>query len=133
MAGTAVLVEDNLMFALRVTPGLQRLGYQVRTVAAGTGAVDRIAIAEPTLLVISLAGRGAAELIRAVRGRDALASLPVLGYAGHVERELLQAGRDAGADLVAPNSAVVKALPEVLDKLRRRRETGDEPDEWDED
>jgi hypothetical protein len=60
-----------------------------------------------------------------------LAGVGIIGYAGHVERRFFQEGREAGADLVVPNSAIRKALPEVLAKLERLR-AGEAPadEEW---
>jgi hypothetical protein len=61
-----------------------------------------------------------------------LSDLPVVGYAGHVERHHFQAGRDAGATLVVPNSAMRKALPQILEKLNARLAQQDLTD-WPED
>jgi CheY-like chemotaxis protein len=128
-APTAVVVDDNLMFAMMVEPALKRLGYQTETVSGGPSTVQDLAAAPPDLIFVNLASArsGGPDLVRRIRGRPELARTPLVGYAGHVERHLFQAGREAGADLVVPNSAVRKAIPEVLEKLRRR--TAGAPDE----
>ena len=125
----AVIVDDNLMFAMMIEPQLRRLGYQVRTVSTAPVSPDVFASPAPDLLVVNMTSTrfSAADLIREVRARPELAKVPVIGYAGHVEREHFQAGRDAGADLVVPNSAVRASLAEVLEKLKRR--LAGEPDE----
>ena len=130
----ATLVDDNLMFTMRVEPALRALGYRVRTLAGGPAAAGAIEQAAPALVLVNLAANRSpgADLVRALRALPAVERTPVLGYAGHVERHLFQAGRDAGCDLVVPNSAITSALPEVLRKLERRlagEETGDEQDE----
>jgi CheY-like chemotaxis protein len=129
----AVLVEDNLMFAMMVEPSLRRLGYQVRTLAGGPAAAAQVAALHPEILFVNLASSRVegADLVRQLRAEEALASTPIIGYAGHVERQHFQAGREAGATLVVPNSAMRKALPEVLAKLHRRL-AGDQT-EWPED
>jgi len=126
----AVLVEDNLMFSAMVEPQLRRLGYAVRTLSGGPSTVEQIAEAPPDVLLINLTSNRyvGVELVRALRSRPELAAMGVVGYAGHVEREFFQAGRDAGADLVAPNSAIRASLAAVLEKLARRRAGGDS--EW---
>ena len=119
---TAVLVEDNLMFALPLQAALKNCGYEVLTLAGRPSDLDRVVGALPSLLVINLAGRfSGAEFIRTLRSCPELSELPIVGYAGHVERDRLQQGLAAGADLVAPNSAMHRAMPEVLAKLEKRR------------
>lgn len=126
----AILVEDNLMFAMMIEPTLRRLGYQVRTIAGGPQTSEQVAVLSPALLFVNLASSrcDGPALVRALRGTASLETTPIIGYAGHVERQHFQAGREAGATLVVPNSAMRKALPEVLEKLQRRL-AGDQT-EW---
>jgi len=131
--GTAVLVEDNLMFGMMIEPTLRRLGYQVRTLAGGPMTAGQVAALKPAIIFVNLASSrcdGSAQ-VRALRGEEPLSATPIIGYAGHVERHHFQAGRDAGATLVVPNSAMRKALPAVLEKLQHRL-AGDQS-EWPED
>ena len=125
----AVIVDDNLMFAMMIEPQLRRLDYHVRTVSTAPAALDALASPTPDLLIVNMTSSrfSAAELIREVRARPELAKVPIVGYAGHVEREHFETGREAGADLVVPNSAVRASLPQVLEKLKRR--LAGEPDE----
>src|SRR5687767_5558707 len=119
----AVLLEDNLMFAMSVEPALKRLGYQVRTLAPGPDAAAKTAAAAPELIFLNLTTTRCSgpDLIRELRAQPGLEATAIIGYAGHVESEYLHAGLEAGADLVVPNSALRAALPEVLEKLRRMR------------
>ncbi|MFN3652301.1 MAG: hypothetical protein ACK47B_22215 [Armatimonadota bacterium] len=121
-APLAIIADDNLMFAMMAEPALKRCGYRTRTLSGGPGSAARIAAEAPELVLVNLASTRypGADLIRDLRAEPATAETPVIGYAGHVERDLLQAGRDAGATLVVPNSAISRALPEVLEKLQRR-------------
>lgn len=109
------------MFGMALEPALRRLGYQVRTLGGGEGLVGRIAAAQPALVLVNLTSTRfpGAETVRELRSRAELAGVGIVGYAGHVERSFFQEGREAGADLVVPNSAIRKALPEVLAKLER--------------
>ena len=118
----AVLLEDNLMATVPLIAALQACGYQVHTEAVAPDLAERIVRLRPQLVVVSLAARRFDPLavIQAVRRDPAGSALPILAYAGHVERELLQAGLNAGADMVAPNSALRGSLPEVLAGLTRR-------------
>jgi len=131
---TVVLVEDNLMFAMMIEPALKRLGYQTRTIPGGSTTVADLAAAPPAVAFVNLASSrvDGAALVRGFRSQPELADLPVVGYAGHVERRHFQAGRDAGATLVVPNSAMRKALPQILEKLNARLANQD-PTDWPED
>ncbi|MGV3724078.1 MAG: response regulator [Actinomycetota bacterium] len=129
-----VLVEDNLMFAMMIEPTLKRLGYQARTLPGGPTTAADLAAAPPAVVFVNLASSrvDGPALVREIRMRPELSELPVVGYAGHVEREYFQAGRDAGATLVVPNSAMRKALPQILEKLNARLSNRDSTD-WPED
>jgi DNA-binding response OmpR family regulator len=129
----AVLLEDNLMFAMSLEPALRQLGYQVRTLGGGADPVDRVVAAQPGLVLVNLTSTRfpGANTVRELRSRSEMAGVGIIGYAGHVERHFFQEGREAGADLVVPNSAIRKALPEVISKLERLR-AGEAPsdDDW---
>jgi len=118
----AVVVDDNLMFAMMVEPQLKRLGYAARTLSGSPSAAAAIAELRPALVVVNLTSTRypGPALVRELRAREELADTAIIGYAGHVEREFFEAGREAGADLVVPNSAVRASMAEVLEKLRRR-------------
>lgn len=128
---TVVLVEDNFMLSMMIEPVLQRLGYATRTLMGTGDAAAQVAALAPAIVLINLtstryAGPG---LVRELKARPELTGVGIIGYAGHVERHFFEAGRAAGADLVVPNSAMRKALPEVLEKLQRRLTGTDDP-EW---
>lgn len=120
-APRAALIDDNLMFGMMVEPGLKRLGYQVRSSAGGPGTVAALEAFAPELVVINLTSQrySGPGLVRELRASPALAGVPILGYAGHKEKHFFGEGQEAGCTLVAPNSAMRKVLPEVLEKLHR--------------
>lgn len=123
-APLAVLIEDNLMFAMMVEPQLKRLGYRVRTLAPAPDTAEKLAGERPELILVNLttARVPGPDVVRALRATEALAGVAIVGYAGHVEREYFESGREAGASLVVPNSAIRASLAEVLEKLKRRGE-----------
>ncbi len=115
----AWVVDADLMGASAVAAALRRLGYEATISAPSVGLPERLAGERPALVLVNLAMPGDAGpgLIRAVRSLAGGAELVILGYAGHVERAALAAGRQAGADGVAANSAVRGSLGEVLRHL----------------
>jgi CheY-like chemotaxis protein len=128
----AVLIEDNLMFAMMIEPVLRRLDYEVRTVSTAAAGLAAISADRPDLVLVNLGSTrfSGGEVVTSIRAHPEFGALPVVGYAGHVERHLFQAGREAGADLVVPNSAIRAALPEVLEKLRRRLGGASDEEDW---
>ena len=131
---TAVVVDDNLMFAMMVEPALKRLGYAAGTLSGGPTVLEEIARRAPAVVFVNLTSTrySGPDLVRALRAHRQTAETPIVGYAGHVERHFFQEGLDAGADVVVPNSAIRKAIPQVLEKLHRRRAGGPD-EEWPED
>ena len=125
----AVVIDDNLMFAAMVEPQLKRLGYEVTTLSRPPVDAAEVAALAPALILVNLASERSpgADTVRGLRARPELVNTPLIGYAGHVEQHLLHAGRDAGADLVVPNSAIRAGMPQVLEKLGRRWTGEEEP------
>lgn len=117
-----LLVADDLMMPSRIREGAKPLGYTVRVV--GTEAAAReAACGEPAPLgiLVSLTARryDPPALIRALKADTRTARIPLLAFAGHVEKEKHDAARAAGADLVAANSSVILHLAQILPRLLR--------------
>ena len=118
------LVPD-LLLASRIQQALGPLGYQVECVAEGEALRARATARRPAAVLIDLAARGTAALdaLRALKGQDAGAALPVVAFGPHRDAALLEAGRRAGADAVLVNAQLARDLPRVL-----RRVLGDGPE-----
>lgn len=119
----ALLLDDNMISSGPVAAGLKSLGYDCRIAAGEAGARSYLAENKPDLVVVYLGcarcdAAGFVRWVRAEYGDD----LPILGYCGHSEVGLIKAGRAAGADLVAPNSAMRGDLDRVLAALAAGRE-----------
>jgi hypothetical protein len=65
------------------------------------------AAAGATLVIVDLSRPGALDAVGAVEA-------PVVGFAPHVEDELLAAGLAAGCEQVLPRSVFFRRLPELL-------------------
>lgn len=117
----AVVLDDNLMFAMMLEPQLRKLGHRVQTLGGGANLAHRLAAAQPDLILINLTSTqiNGPEVIHALRNNPELAETGIIGYAGHEESAYFHAALDAGADMVMPNSAIKKHLPKVLTKLAK--------------
>lgn len=120
-AGTLLLVADDLMFPSRVREGVRPLNYEVQVAATETAALrDAAAVTRPiTAILVNLTARryDPLSVIRALKADPATAGIPLLAFAGHVEKEKHAAARDAGANLVAANSSVSLHLARLLPRL----------------
>jgi hypothetical protein len=81
------------------------------------GLAARAAAEGAEVVVVDLTRPGALEAVAAVEGR-------VVGFANHTERELMDAARAAGCDLVVARSAFFSRLPELVGPEGRETEGG---------
>lgn len=113
---TIVVLDDNLLFSSSLATGLKRLGYEPLLLSDAREAVSRALAAKPCAILVNLSSLAwdAAALVRSLKAAPELAGVPVVGFAGHKEVDRIRAGRDAGCDHVAANSAVAGDLAGVL-------------------
>jgi CheY-like chemotaxis protein len=114
-----LLVADDLMFPSRVHEGAKPLGYTVRVAPTETAALQSAVNFPPVAILVNLTARryDPLSVIAALKRDERSRSIPLLAFAGHVEREKHQAAREAGADMVAANSSVSMHLGALLNRL----------------
>lgn len=64
------------------------------------------------MINLGFAGEKVLELVRTMR--KGWPELPIVGYCGHEEKELVEAGLAAGATTVVPNSQIALNLKKVI-------------------
>jgi DNA-binding NarL/FixJ family response regulator len=114
MANCIAIVSD-LIFASRITGTAAKLGVECRTVLDEATLTDVLkGDARPDVVFVDLHcdGVGGPAAIQAIKNKQPTTT--VVAFGSHVEVELLQRARDAGADEVLPRSAFVQRLPEFL-------------------
>jgi CheY-like chemotaxis protein len=122
----ALIVENDLFFAVRLESALKRLGYTVRTAGTIEEAHKAIARQTPQLAVISF-GREALQPLALTRLLKALPDAPsVIGYISHVIlAEHRAEAKAAGCELLVPNSSISTRLPELVARLMQGETTVD--------
>lgn len=130
---------SDLVWATRIKSTAEAVGLSARPVRSVEMVRERFVDSPVTSLVVDLAGDVALglEVIRAARECEALPSsattgsgggdagprgadarrVRIVAFAPHVDREAMQAARDAGADEVLTRGAFSHHLPDVLLKL----------------
>jgi DNA-binding NarL/FixJ family response regulator len=112
---TGIIVCDDLIFISRVTATARAHGD---TMLAARSVDQAIKLAEqtpPSCVIIDLhtAGAGVAGLLAGLR--EACPTMPhTIAYGSHVNKELLDAAREAGCDRVLPRGQFVKVLETEL-------------------
>lgn len=104
------------MFPSRVREGLRPLGRPLTVVATEAALASALA-APPAAVLVNLTARRYDPLAVIRRVKADAPGIPVLAFAGHVEKDKHAAAREAGADLVAANSSVALHLPALLNRL----------------
>lgn len=98
-----LVLESNLLWSSRLRQSLVALGHQA-TVSAKVpdGSFD--------LAIVNLGDQAVAEQIAELKG----AQVPMIGHAGHKEKELHALGQALGVELLATNSELTFKLPELI-------------------
>jgi CheY-like chemotaxis protein len=116
-----LIVDDDLFFPARLEPLLRAAGFGTRVVEAMDGLDAAVAVERPRAVLINLGSRpDRLAWIKQCKQNAATCNLPVLAYCGHVEVELQRQAREAGADQVAANSAMVERAGEIVRRLLTR-------------
>jgi DNA-binding NarL/FixJ family response regulator len=109
----ALLLDDNLMSAVRVPAQLERMGYRVQI---GRNVPDAEGLKEntPELIVINLGSRGmnSVEFIGVCRER--FPNARVVGFCGHLEVEIRRAAKAAAIDKILTNDQAYSELANSL-------------------
>ncbi len=108
-----LLIDDQLLFISQISSRLAALGLAVESLVLGSNAIlEKARQSSLVLIKLGFAGEEALEAVRTLR--KGLSDLPIVGYCGHEEREIMQAGLEAGATTVVPNSQISLNLKKVI-------------------
>ena len=107
------IVED-LFFRSKIETTAAQVGTPVCVIGAPHPLPDPPGGSAWHLVIVDLnrSGNDSVEVIRLLR--QALPTIPMLGYCSHVEVDLQARALQAGCTLVLPRSAFVQRLPELL-------------------
>lgn len=118
-------VEDNLILVKRI---LETQGYEVESATNGKMALEKIAIAEPDLILldISMPEMDGYELTKIIRNNVKLSYIPILLITGFDEASAVE-GLDAGADdFIRKPFDIEELLARVRSLLRLKHSIDDQ-------
>lgn len=111
-APRALLLDDNLMSAMRLRRQLQIAGYAVEERRDMPQNLNENAA--PKLVVINLGSRGMDGAALAKSCRETFPSAQVVGFCGHLETEIRRAARAAGIHKILTNDQAFSEFSKAL-------------------
>ena len=100
----------DLMFSTRVRDAARQHGHECQIVTKASDVAANLAGADLVVIDLMVPGGGALDAVSAA----VAGGVTVVAYGEHVQADVLQAGRDAGADEVLTRSEFTRRLGKLL-------------------
>ena len=112
---TILAVVSDLFFSAKINEAAKRAGVTLQYVTTEKDLLEKAA-ADPALIIFDLNFEAVRpiELIRKLKGTEALKHISLLSYVSHVQTDLKTLAREAGCDTVIPRSAFSMNLRQIL-------------------
>src|SRR5688572_5543997 len=113
-----LVVISDLLFRSKIDDAARRAGVPLR-VAKSVEQLDRhLASAIPAVVLMDLEMEGldGSAMLARLRATPAAANVPVIGFAGHTNVEVIHAARADGVQVMA-RSAFVAQLQALMDRI----------------
>ena len=107
---------DDLMFASKIKTAASQLGVAVTFARSSAAALAAMKDSAPALVILDLNNPRTDPLgtVAAMKRDPATASIRTVGYASHVQVDVIDAARQAGVDEVMARSAFTSKLADIL-------------------
>jgi PleD family two-component response regulator len=109
-------VLDDLMFSSKIKTTAGQLGVAVTFARSADAALSEMRKTAPSLVILDLnnARTNPLGIVASMKQDPALAAIPTVGYASHVQTDVIDAARQAGVGNVMARSAFTQQLAEIL-------------------
>jgi CheY-like chemotaxis protein len=109
-------VLDDLLFTSKIKTAAAQLGISVRFAKSSDDALAEMRKSVPSLVIFDLNSQRTDPLatLAEMKKDGALATIPTIGFASHVQSDVITAARHAGMDDVMARSAFTMRLGEIL-------------------
>jgi CheY-like chemotaxis protein len=109
-------VLDDLMFTSKIRTTASQLGVDVTFARSADAALAQMRKTAPALVILDLnnARTSPLAIVSTMKSDPALASIPTVGYASHVQTDVIEAARQAGVGQVLARSAFTAQLAQIL-------------------
>jgi PleD family two-component response regulator len=109
-------VLDDLMFSSKIKTTARQLGVAVTFARSAETAIAEMRKSAPSLVILDLnnARTNPLGIVASMKEDPALAAIPTVGYASHVQTDVINAARQAGVGEVLARSAFTIQLADIL-------------------
>ena len=109
-------VLDDLMFSSKIKTAATQLGVPLTFARSSAAALAEMRKQAPTLVIFDLNNPRTDPLgiVNAMHADPALSAIPTVGYASHVDTDVIQAARQAGVTEVLARSTFTTQLGDIL-------------------
>ena len=113
-----IAVLDDLMFSSKIKAAATQLGVAVTFAQSSAAALAEMRTSAPSLVIFDLNNPRTDPLgtVSAMKSDPGLSTIPTLGFASHVQTDVIDAARKAGIDEVLARSAFTMQLGEILQR-----------------
>jgi PleD family two-component response regulator len=109
-------IVDDLMFSSKIRAAAGQLGIAVTFARSSAAALAAMRESAPALVILDLNNPRTDPLgtVTAMKSDPATTGIRTVGYASHVQTDVIDAARQAGVDEVMARSAFTARLSEIL-------------------
>jgi CheY-like chemotaxis protein len=118
--GVILAIVDDLMFTSKIKTAANQLGVAVAFARSSAAALTDMRANPPALVILDLNSLRTDPLgtVAAMKADPALAAIPTVGFASHVQTDVIEAARHAGVGEVMARSAFTQRLGDILTRAR---------------
>jgi CheY-like chemotaxis protein len=109
-------ILDDLLFTSKVKAAAAHVGVPITFARSSDAALAEMRSSPPRLVILDLNNPRTDPLgtVGQMKADPQLTRIPIVGFASHVQADVIEAARKAGADDVLARSAFTQRLPEIL-------------------
>jgi CheY-like chemotaxis protein len=109
-------ILDDLMFTSKVKAAAAHVGVPITFARSSVAALAEMRSSPPQLVILDLNNPRTDPLgtVGQMKADPQLTKIPIVGFASHVQTDVIEAARKAGVDDVLARSAFTQRLPEIL-------------------
>jgi PleD family two-component response regulator len=109
-------VLDDLLFTSKIRNAATKIGTGVRFARSSADALAEMRKSVPSLVIFDLNSSRTDPLatLAEMKKDSALATIPTIGFASHLQSDVINAARSAGMDEVLARSAFTMRLGDII-------------------
>lgn len=118
--GVILAIVDDLMFTSKIKTAAGHLGVPIAFARSADAALAEMRRDPPALVILDLNSPRTDPLgtVGRMKADPGLADIPTVGFASHVQTDVIEAARKAGVDEVMARSMFTERLPDILSRGR---------------